>query len=194
MLDLTLACPQCRVRFDEAFFNRPDFTSCPGCGAPIKAEVFPAFFQPPAVGQSGENILVEGESSCFYHPQKKAVIPCESCGRFLCALCDVEMKGQHLCPACVETGKKKGKLKHLQDQRVLYDDIALWLTILPMVFFPFLAFTALTAPMALYVSIRHWNAPTSLIPRTKLRFVIATVLASLQILGWAAVIIAFTRR
>lgn len=191
MPDLTLACPQCRVRFTEGFFNRPDFTPCPGCGSPIKAEVFPAFFQPPAVGQSGENILVEGESSCFYHPQKKAVIPCDSCGRFLCALCDVEMKGQHLCAACLETGKKKGKLKHLQDQRVLYDDIALALTTFTLLVWPF---TFITAPMALYMSVRYWNAPTSLIPRSKVRFVIAVILALLQILGWAALIIAFVRR
>ena len=191
MPDLSLACPKCRVRLTEDSFNLSDFTTCPGCGLPIKAEVFPAFFQPPAVGPSAENILVEGESSCFYHPQKKAVVPCESCGRFLCALCDVEMRGQHLCPACLETGKKKGKLEHLQDQRVLYDDIALALTTFPLLVWPF---TFITAPMALYMSVRYWSAPTSLIPRGKVRFVIAALLATLQILGWAALIIAFVRR
>ena len=70
-------------------------------------------------------MLVDGEASCFYHPAKKAVLPCESCGRFLCAVCDVEMNGQHLCPACLASGKKKGRLKQLENRRTLYDSLAL---------------------------------------------------------------------
>ena len=35
-------------------------------------------------------LLSEGESSCFYHPNKRAVVPCDQCGRFLCTLCRVD--------------------------------------------------------------------------------------------------------
>ena len=44
--------------------------------------------------------------------------------------------------------------------------------------------TILSAPMAIYLSIRHWKSPSSIIPRTKVRFVAAIGLATLQIGGW----------
>jgi len=52
----------------------------------IRVEVFPAFFCGGAGGRlSGYAGHADTEAACFYHPQKKAVIPCDSCGRFLCA-------------------------------------------------------------------------------------------------------------
>lgn len=144
-------------------------------------DVFPALFRKQAFGISGETLLEDGEASCFYHPKKKAVIPCSACGRFLCALCDVEFNDQHLCPSCLETGKRKRKIKNLENQWTLYDSIALALAIFPMLF---IFATILTAPMAIFMSIRYWNAPTSIIPRTKVRFIFAVIIAGLQMIGW----------
>lgn len=142
---------------------------------------FPALFRT-TTSTAAENLLVEGESSCFYHPQKKAVIPCDSCGRFLCALCDVDLNGEHICPNCLESGKTKGKLKNLEQKKTRHDRVALSLAILPMVIF---YFTLITAPLTLYIAIKHWNTPVSLLPRrAKLRYSIAVALASLQIIGW----------
>ena len=45
-------------------------------------------------------------------------------------------------------------------------------------------FTIFTAPVVIYLTIRHWNSPSSIIPRTKIRFVLAFIIASLQIAGW----------
>jgi hypothetical protein len=185
MNNALVACPKCKAGLFEAGLGTIDVNRCPACDSPIEIEVFPALFQRPGPAQSGERILVEGESSCFYHPRKKAAVPCESCGRFLCALCDVELSGRHLCPACLESGKSKGKLEQLQNQRVLYDDVAVALAIYPMIVWPF---TIITAPMALYVAFRYWNAPSSLIPRGKARFIVAILLASLQIFGWTGAI------
>ena len=41
--------------------------------------------------------------------------------------------------------------------------------------------TLLTAPAALFVVFRHWRSPSSLVPRTKVRFVIAAIGAVLEI-------------
>src|SRR5882757_4158810 len=125
-------CPKCRSWLAEGSFNRPDVAPCPACGVPLQVEIFPALFRTINPGASGEVIMVEGESSCFYHPQKKAVLPCDSCGRFLCALCDCELNGQHFCPACLEGGRKKKKIKSLENHRVLYDSAALALAVYPM--------------------------------------------------------------
>lgn len=151
------------------------------CGSQLQVEVFPALFRRINPGRDGELSMVDGESSCFYHPQKKAVVPCQGCGRFLCALCDCELHGQHFCPACLEVGQTKGKIKNLQNTRTLYDSVALSLAILPLLLF---YFTVVTAPMALYISFRYWNAPMSLLRRSKVRFVLAIVLSTLQIIGW----------
>jgi hypothetical protein len=182
-------CPKCRAWLLEGVFNRPDLVPCPTCGVPVQIEVFPALFRPLATGREGEVVMVEGESSCFYHPNKKAVLPCQGCGRFLCALCDCELHGQHFCPACLEAGKTKGKIKSIENERTLYDSIALALAIVPMLIF---YLTFITAPMALFVAIRYWNKPRSIVHHTRLRYILAIVLAGLQIAGWVAMIVAMS--
>jgi hypothetical protein len=180
-MNVLLQCTKCRTPLPESLVNRPELEPCPACGVSLQVEVFPALFRRLTPGRDGEALLVDSEASCFYHPQKKAVVPCEGCGRFLCALCDCELRGQHFCPGCLESGKKKGRIKHLEDQRTRYDNIALSLTIYPLLIF---YFTIITAPMALYVALRFWNAPRSIVHRTRLRLVLAVVFATLQIAGW----------
>jgi len=174
-------CPRCQAWLLDGVFRRSELSPCPACGVRLQVEVFPALFRPLATGQSGETILVEGEASCFYHPQKKAVVPCQGCGRFLCGLCDCELQGQHFCPACLEAGKARGKIKNLENQRTLYDSIALALAVYPLLIF---YFTLVTAPAALFVAFRYWKAPLSIVRRTKVRYLAAIALASVEIAGW----------
>lgn len=174
-------CPACQVVLTDGVFNQPELQPCPRCGADLQIEIFPALFRPFTPVSNAETVMVEGESTCFYHPNKKAVRPCEGCGRFVCALCDCELHGEHYCPTCLEVGRKKGKIKSLENRRTLYDSIALSLAILPLIIF---YFTIITAPMALYIAIRYWNAPRSIVHRTKIRYIIAIALATLQLVGW----------
>src|SRR5437773_6957397 len=176
-------CPQCQTVLVDGAFNQPELRPCPGCGAELQVEVFPALFRPFTPGRAGEAVMLEGESTCFYHPSKKAVRPCEGCGRFLCALCDCELHGQHFCPTCLEVGKRKGKIKSLENHRTLYDSIALSLALLPLLIF---YLTFITAPAALFIAVRYWKAPRSLVHRSRIRLVLAMIFASLQILGWVA--------
>ncbi|HVP78297.1 MAG TPA: hypothetical protein VMV04_10405 [Thermodesulfobacteriota bacterium] len=185
-----ICCTQCRTPILAAYYNTSKLISCPSCHAPIRIDVFPAFYHGLQPGKEGET-LMDDQASCFYHPQKKAVIPCDHCGRFLCALCDVEFGGKHLCPACMETGKKKGRIVNLDRQRVLYDSVALKLAVFPMIIF---YFTLVTAPIALYLAIHHWKSPTSLVRRTKIRFIFAMALAGLQILAWTTGIVYLVSR
>jgi len=100
-------CSRCQTLLSPELFNIGDLIVCPSCQKLLDIEVFPAILNTPVTANFPEPILVEGESSCFYHPAKKASMVCESCGRFLCALCDLELNGKHVCPACLETGQKK---------------------------------------------------------------------------------------
>lgn len=181
-------CSKCNAALMDGVFNRPELTPCPSCGEPLQIEVFPALFRRFAPGSAGEMIMTEGEASCFYHPQKKALLPCDGCGRFLCALCDCQLEGRHYCPVCLEAGRTKGKIKNLQNSRTLYDSIALSLAVLPVAIIFGIYFTLITAPMALFIAIRYWNAPSSIVRRTKVRYVTAIVLALIQIGVWAWVV------
>jgi hypothetical protein len=163
------------------FLNSPQPIGCPRCGVLQQILVFPAFFRPIASGRKPEELLLEGESSCFFHPQKKAVVPCGHCGRFLCSLCDVDFGGQHLCPTCLELGQEKRTLKTLENHRVRYDTLALAVALLPLLLWPF---TCLTAPAALYMAVRYWNSPGSIVGSSKFRFILAIFFALAQIAAW----------
>jgi len=186
-----IPCPKCQTRLTDGNVNLPGLSPCPVCGTELQIEVFPALFRKIAPVQSAQPVMVEGESSCFFHPQKKAVVPCAGCGRFLCALCDCDFAGEHFCPACLEAGKSKGKIKNLDNQRTRYDNIALALALVPILIF---YFTLITAPMTLFVVIRYWNSPRGLVQRSRIRFVLAGILALLQIAGWTALFIAIYTR
>jgi len=178
-----LHCPKCRTPL-TAFqgFNQQDFRPCPYCDAPLLIEVFPAFFRPIATGTDAEELMVDGDASCFYHPLKKAVRPCDGCGRFLCALCDCELHGEHFCPSCVETGGKKGRIKSLQKERVRHDRLALTLAILSFVL-------VIVAPVAIFFAIRSFKTPGSLVTPPRGRAITAIVLSIIAMAAWATMII-----
>jgi hypothetical protein len=184
-------CPQCRAPLMEGIFNQPELQPCPACATRLQVAVFPALYRKTGLGQSAEAIMVEGESSCFYHPQKKAVLPCDGCGRFLCTLCDCPLDGRHYCPACLETGRTKRKIQSLDNRRTLYDSIALSVAVYTLVPF-FWYFTVITAPMVIYISLRYWKSPLGLLRRTRIRFIAAIFIALLQITGWVAIILGLT--
>lgn len=180
-----LACPRCDGPLPETFYNFPALQPCPSCATPIRLEVFPAVLVSPETGRVGETLLVEGESSCFYHLAKRAGTACEVCGRFLCALCDLDLNGQHLCPGCLETGKRKGRLKQLENRRMRYDSLALTVALAPLLIF---YLTIFTAPTTLYLVIRHWNGPRGIVGGGRWRLVAAFLVALAEIAGWIWVI------
>ena len=176
-----IPCPKCRAVLGVEFFNQPLWQPCPSCTTALRVEVFPALFREETITPA-ERVLVAGEAGCFYHPEKKAAVVCESCGRFLCALCDVEFNAQHLCPACLQSGGQKGKIAKLQNARTRHDRIALSLALLPMLIF---YFTIFTAPTALFYAIWHWKSPGSIVPNhRRLNLILAILFSSLEIAGW----------
>ena len=182
-----VTCTKCDARLNTAVLNTHKVSICPACAVRMRADVYPAAFRPLPTGSAGDRILADKEAGCFYHSSKKAIIACSTCGRFLCALCDVEFNELHLCPQCFEKGRTKQKIVHLENKRTCYDSIALYVATIPLLFsWMFLFFpTLLTAPMVIYICIRYWKAPTSIVGRSRARFIVALGIASLQIVGWA---------
>ena len=184
MSDVTLSCPKCQAPLGIEPGTAEITATCPRCASLIEAYFFPAFFRPVQVGAAATALADHTEASCFYHPQKQALRVCDGCGRLICALCSIELGREHLCPSCISSGKKKGKLTTLEGNRMRYDSIALSLAVFGMLFY---VLSIVLAPAAIYISIKHWNSPGSLLGVSKTRFVIAILIASGTLLIWAAV-------
>jgi hypothetical protein len=85
----------------------------------------------------------------------------------------------------VDAGLQKGKLSALETTRRRYDSIALAVATLPVVMiWP----TPVTAPIALYLCVSHWNDPAGILPRTRWRSIAAFLIALIQILAWLLLI------
>jgi uncharacterized paraquat-inducible protein A len=181
----SISCTGCGISLPLARINAAEEFHCGNCGAKLGLEVFPSLFRGAGAVRSGEALTAEGEASCFYHPHKRAAVLCAACGRFICSLCETELAGRCLCPSCIDKGRRNEEFETLVTQRTLHDSLALSLAGLPMLFFPA---TVVTAPIAIYISIRHWNKPGSILPRTKFRFVFAVIIALAQIVGWVTLL------
>jgi hypothetical protein len=186
-----IACPHCQAILPIQNINAGGFRQCPECLARIQVEVFNAFIRPSGQVSTGESVQVPGQAECFFHPGKKAVASCAGCGRLLCTLCEVPLDGQSLCMGCLQSGRSKGRIANLEDSRVLYDSVALYLAFLPMFLF---IITPITAPAAVYVALRYWSAPISVLPRIRYRFVLALLIAIAQITGWVFFLVWFFSR
>lgn len=185
-----IQCPKCRATLMENILNLPDLVPCPTCATPLQVEIFPAFFRKITPGQKAEAVLVEGESSCFYHSQKKAVRPCDACGRFLCALCDCELNQQHFCPSCLDVGKSKRKIKTLDNHRTRHESIALSLAILSVLLFFTFAIPIVLPLISLFIVIRYWKGPQSIIGGYRIRMILAIVFSLVAIGIVTAMIVA----
>ncbi len=177
-----LQCPKCLAWLQPEVRDQP--AGCQSCGAPIDAHVFPALGRPLAGATRAESVAGEGEANCFYHAANRAAAVCDACGRFLCALCDIELGGRHVCPACLSAGPESGRVGDLVSSRPVWGQIALLTALLPILFYPFLV---VTAPAAVFLGVYGWSKPGSLVRRGKTRHVLAIVIGLAEI----AAIIAF---
>ena len=157
---------------------------CPACRSVLELEVYPALFAGPRIGRPGEPLVDASEASCFFHAEKRAAVACESCGRFLCALCDLEVDGRHICPSCLAAGRKKGAMRGLDQFRLSWPGIALLMAIvLPLAFYPL---TPLWGASALVVlAIGFWK-PRSITGRRRiLLYAVTLVIALGEVVGGA---------
>ncbi len=186
MATASFECPKCRAELAVNSEVVPLECSCPKCDAQLAAWFFPALFRERQTGPTATTLVDHTEASCFYHPQKQAAQVCDSCGRLICNLCSIDLGSQRLCPSCISAGRRKGKITALESSRTCYDRIALSMAVLGIFFWPL---SSIMAPISLYLSIRHWNSPGSLLGVSKTRYVIAILIASLEILGWLTFIL-----
>lgn len=164
-------CPHCRRALPTAAEDLDRLDRCPDCTKPLRVAVFPGFRRGPVAGRAAAAITGEGEAACYFHATKKAVVPCDECGRFLCALCDITLDDRHLCPTCLQTAHAKGTVETLEKSRVRWDIMAWYINLA--------CFTCIGAPVAavanIVLLILRWRSPASRVARSRLRLVSAVV-------------------
>lgn len=172
---MLIHCTRCAAPLPVWVVKAGDAAMCPSCNASLIVRAFPALLAArPRLNP--EDLRIEaGEASCFYHLSKRAAASCAHCGRFVCALCAVDFDGATWCPGCMadaQSGKKHAKL---ENRRVLWDSVALGAATWP---FVILFWPALPGSLAtIFIAIRYWKRPTSLVPRMKWRFMVAILIA-----------------
>ena len=159
--------------------------ACARCGRPLHVLVFPALWRPIAAGLPATLAVSPEEATCYNHPASVAVIPCALCGRFLCALCDIEFDERHLCPACFPTARPSGGSATLESERVLWDSIALSTALMSCILW---WASLITSFVVLFLVVRKWRTPLSLVPRSRIRFIAAAGIAVLQLMVWGLVL------
>lgn len=180
-----LRCDKCRSAIPAENWNREGGSRCHICGTRVWAQVFPAVLSE-KWGTAGEAVTSDAEAGCFFHPQSKAALACDSCGRFLCKLCDIELGNQHVCPTCLQQGVAPSSATVLDNRRVLYDSIVLGVAMVgPLLFF---GPSIITGPLAVILAIWFWKRPRSIVPRTRIRMILGLILGILQVLFWVGII------
>jgi hypothetical protein len=161
-----VACPRCGGDVVPVE-SETGWQFCPSCTNQLQVYLWPVVRQ-----NTNAATALSDQATCFFHPDKAFQACCQRCGRFVCALCDLQLGAEHVCPTCFERGRAdsgaeagKGEWRY---RDVLYDSIALTVGWAWILFWP----TIIVAiPAAIFLHVKYRKAPRSyLIPRSGWRF------------------------
>ena len=180
----SVTCPKCKHALSGLSPSAlAALSSCPVCGLGLQVTVFPSYGRGPSVGQAGVNRVGETDAACFFHPTKRAEVPCDRCGRYLCALCQLELEGQNLCPSCLSTGGAQGSILALEKERFRWDSLVWMLVLGPPLTICFWMLTPFTCLAAIVIGIWKYRSPPSRICRSQIRLVAGVVTALVLLIG-----------
>jgi hypothetical protein len=160
-------------------FQSDGIAQCPSCGSANSVRAFPALLTP--AREARPETAFPGEAACFDHPGKRAAAACSQCGRYVCALCSVELGGDVWCPACVTSRSGKARAANLETSRTLWDSITLTLPLASLIVWPI---TILSAPAALAIGLVKFRAPLSLVRRTRWRLAAGILISLAEVIFW----------
>lgn len=115
---------------------------------------------------------------------------CEGCGSYLCAGCRIDWFGAQLCLGCIHAQREVRRSLEFRSHSTLHDNVALLIMLLPLVFIPFygIFLAMLSAPVSLYLVLRHRRSPRGMVPRGPLRLIAAGLLSALLLAGAVALV------
>jgi hypothetical protein len=147
--------------------SKTGWQTCPYCQKRLQIRLWG-----PVRANTNAAVALPDQATCFFHPDKAFQACCQRCGRFVCALCDLQLGAEHVCPACFERGRSDSigvaGTSEWRHRDVLYDSIAVTIGWGWILFWP----TIVAAiPAAIFLHIKYRKAPRSyLLPRHGWRF------------------------
>ena len=186
-----LACPNCQSAIHLESLQPLAEVPCPQCNRRLTVARFPQFFLEKSPTLRPEKRVADDDAACFFHPENRATLSCEKCGRFICSVCDLPLGAEHLCPACLTSGLADAKLPQLVTKRFIWSKVALALGFLPLFFGPlFFPLFIVTGSLCFYLAIASFRRPGSLTSkRPTITASIAILLAIIQLTVWAMMIL-----
>ena len=159
-------CPGCNGDVAQVE-SKSGWQTCPYCQKRLQMRVWGAVQQ-----NTSAAAALTDQATCFFHPDKAFQACCQRCGRFVCALCDLQLGAEHVCPTCFERGRAgsgtepgKAEWRH---RDVLFDSVAVTIGWGWILFWP--VYVA-ALPAAIFLHVKYRKAPLSyLIPRYGWRF------------------------
>jgi len=177
-----LQCPLCRSSLNVNRYVDGLEEHCPVCGKDVRLAAFPRLYREP-VDDSKPALAGDESAPCSFYPELKAEKVCDECGCLLSSRAAVRWGDQDFCLPCLHRLREEKRDVHFVARSRLHDNLALalvtWLA----------PFTLFTAPVALFLLVRHRGAPTSFVPRGRARWWIAMILTVGWLLAWAVVLV-----
>lgn len=176
-------CPLCSLPLTLSARGAEETVYCPGCRREVTGVVWPALDHGP-MRAALPQAVVDGGASCFSCPDRAATGVCDGCGCYTCPACEADWFGESLCLTCLHARREVMNAPRFRHRALVHDNIALMLLVLPILVIPFYGFffSVLASPVALFLVIRHRNAPRGLPPRGPFRLFLAGGLALLLML------------
>jgi len=160
----SVICPSCSADIPAD----SEWQSCPYCQKWLQVRIWPIIRQ-----NSTAAVAFSDQATCFFHPEKAFQACCNRCGRFVCALCDLQLGSEHVCPTCFERGRgdSGAQAAEWRYRDVLYDSIASTVGWGWILFWPTIV---VAIPTVIILHVKYRKAPRSyLIPRSGWRFWVA---------------------
>lgn len=167
----TVPCPSCGGEL-APIGTETGRQTCPFCEKQLQIRFWPSLLQ-----NANAAVAMPDQATCFFHPDKAYQACCQRCGRFVCALCDLQLGAEHVCPTCFERGRggsgaesNKAEWRH---RDVLYDSIALTIGWAWIIFWPTIV---VAFPTVIFLHVKYRKTPRQyIIPRSGWRFWFAYV-------------------
>lgn len=187
----TLQCHRCAAKLPSETGTLQSLAECPDCQARLSVYVFPAWGRSTPVGECAQPITDAQEAACFFHADRRAVHPCDQCGRYLCALCDFPIGNRHLCGGCVEKSARGTHLGELERNRKRWDVVVWYCLLLPIILCAYVV--PITAIVAIVLSFKHLKSPPSLVSRSRLWLKLGIAFAFIELVAFGIIIAVFAR-
>tara|TARA_R110002096_G_scaffold23303_9_gene74257 strand:+ start:2104 stop:2607 length:504 start_codon:yes stop_codon:yes gene_type:complete len=155
---------------------------CPVCGAEIRVTIFPRLYHE-VVLEVTPAVAGEKDSTCSFYPELKADKVCDECGCLMSSQAGVQWGDVDLCLPCLYRLREENQAAAYLAKASLHDNRALalvtWLA----------PFSLFTAPIALFLLIRHRRTIKTFAPRTSVRWWVAMGLSILWLVLWTVGIV-----